>query len=52
MRRTPRPAGCRPRLGLRFFVDALMEIGDLGEADRRDMEAKVADRRQVHGGRC
>jgi heat-inducible transcriptional repressor len=29
-------------LGLRFFVDALMEIGDLGEADRRDMEAKVA----------
>ena len=29
-------------LGLRFFVDALMEIGDLGESDRRDMEAKVA----------
>ena len=29
-------------LGLRFFVDALMEIGDLGEADRREMEAKVA----------
>jgi heat-inducible transcriptional repressor len=29
-------------LGLRFFVDALMEIGDLGEADRRSMEAKVA----------
>ncbi|MEA2903769.1 MAG: heat-inducible transcriptional repressor [Alphaproteobacteria bacterium] len=29
-------------LGLRFFVDALMEIGDLGEADRRDMEAQVA----------
>ncbi|MEA2989021.1 MAG: heat-inducible transcriptional repressor [Alphaproteobacteria bacterium] len=29
-------------LGLRFFVDALMEIGDLGEADRRDMEARVA----------
>jgi heat-inducible transcriptional repressor len=27
---------------LRFFVDALMEIGDLGEADRREMEAKVA----------
>ena len=42
MRRTRRPAGSRPRLGLRFFVDALMEIGDLGEADRRDMEAKVA----------
>src|SRR5207244_7651935 len=29
-------------LGLRFFVDALMEIGDLGESERRDMEAKVA----------
>jgi heat-inducible transcriptional repressor len=29
-------------LGLRFFVDALMEIGDLGESDRREMEAKVA----------
>jgi heat-inducible transcriptional repressor len=29
-------------LGLRFFVDALMEIGDLSEADRRTMEAKVA----------
>src|SRR5438105_950043 len=29
-------------LGLRFFVDALMEIGDLSENDRRDMEAKVA----------
>jgi heat-inducible transcriptional repressor len=29
-------------LGLRFFVDALMEIGDLAEVDRRAMEAKVA----------
>ena len=29
-------------LGLRFFVDALMEIGDLGQEDRRAMEAKVA----------
>jgi heat-inducible transcriptional repressor len=29
-------------LGLRFFVDALMEIGDLGESDRREIEAKVA----------
>ena len=29
-------------LGLRFFVDALMEIGDLGETDRREMEAKLA----------
>src|SRR6266481_3912383 len=29
-------------LGLRFFVDALMQIGDLGEDERRAMEAKVA----------
>src|SRR2546422_7059573 len=29
-------------LGLRFFVDALMQIGDLTEEDRRSMEAKVA----------
>src|SRR6202040_2056107 len=28
--------------GLRFFVDALMEIGDLGESDPGEMEAKVA----------
>jgi heat-inducible transcriptional repressor len=28
--------------GLRFFVDALMEIGNLPEADRRDMEARIA----------
>src|SRR6202011_6114680 len=28
--------------GLRFFVDALMEIGDLSAEDRRAMEAKVA----------
>jgi heat-inducible transcriptional repressor len=28
-------------LGLRFFVDALMQIGDLSEDERRDMEAKV-----------
>src|SRR5262245_57810878 len=28
--------------GLRFFVDALMEIGDLGEDERREIEAKVA----------
>jgi heat-inducible transcriptional repressor len=28
--------------GLRFFVDALMEIGDLPDAERRDMEAQVA----------
>ncbi len=29
-------------LGLRFFVDALMEIGDLTETDRRSIEAQVA----------
>jgi heat-inducible transcriptional repressor len=29
-------------LGLRFFVDALMEIGDLTEGDRRSIEAQVA----------
>src|SRR5262245_51507023 len=29
-------------LGLRFFVDALMEIGDLSEGDRRAIEGKVA----------
>src|SRR5712691_3242981 len=36
-------AGRRPtELGLRFFVDALMEIGDMSEADRRSIEAEVA----------
>jgi heat-inducible transcriptional repressor len=29
-------------LGLRFFVDALMEIGDLTENDRRSIEAQIA----------
>src|SRR5215207_693366 len=29
-------------LGLRFFVDALMQIGDLTENDRRAIEAQVA----------
>jgi len=29
-------------LGLRFFVDALMEIGDLTDQDRRAIEAQVA----------
>jgi heat-inducible transcriptional repressor len=29
-------------LGLRFFVDALMEVGDLTESDRRAIEAQVA----------
>jgi heat-inducible transcriptional repressor len=36
-------AGRRPtELGLRFFVDALMEVGDVPDADRRDMEARIA----------
>jgi heat-inducible transcriptional repressor len=29
-------------LGLRFFVDALMEVGDLTEGDRRNIEAQLA----------
>src|SRR5579871_6661702 len=29
-------------IGLRFIVDALMQIGDLTERDRRDIEAKMA----------
>src|SRR4051812_13942968 len=29
-------------LGLRFFIDALMEIGDISADDRQAMEAKVA----------
>ena len=29
-------------LGLRFFVDALMQVGDLSETDRKTIEAQVA----------
>src|SRR6202790_4062404 len=29
-------------LGLRFFVDALMQVGDLNENERRQIEAQVA----------
>ena len=29
-------------LGLRFFVDALMQIGDLNENERRQIESQVA----------
>ena len=29
-------------LGLRFFVDALMQVGDLSEQDRRSIESQVA----------
>jgi heat-inducible transcriptional repressor len=36
-------AGRMPtELGLRFFVDALMQIGDLNEEERRQIEAQVA----------
>jgi heat-inducible transcriptional repressor len=36
-------AGRMPtELGLRFFVDALMQVGDLTEADRRSIEGQVA----------
>src|SRR5215472_16831873 len=34
-------------VGLRFFVDALMQIGDLTEADRKAIEAQVAASGQV-----
>src|SRR6266566_6051481 len=29
-------------LGLRFFVDALMQVGDLNETERRQIESQVA----------
>ena len=29
-------------LGLRFFVDALMQIGDLNDSERKDIESRVA----------
>jgi len=29
-------------LGLRFFVDAMLEIGDIGEEERRRIEAQIA----------
>jgi heat-inducible transcriptional repressor len=35
-------------LGLRFFVDALMQIGDLNESDKRAIEAQVAGRGQSY----
>ena len=37
-------------LGLRFFIDALMEIGDVSEGERRDMEAKIAASGKLLGG--
>src|SRR6201987_2157640 len=40
----PPPAAGRlpPELGLRFFVDALMQIGDLTERDRQAIAGQVA----------
>jgi len=39
-------AGRMPtELGLRFFVDALMQIGDINENDRRAIESQVASSR-------
>jgi heat-inducible transcriptional repressor len=36
-------AGRRPtQVGLRFFVDSLLELGDLGEAERQDIDARIA----------
>jgi heat-inducible transcriptional repressor len=36
-------AGRRPtHLGLRFFIDSLLEIGDLSEEERRDIDARLA----------
>ena len=40
-------------MGLRFFVDALMQIGDLTEHDRKAIEAQVAasgQAKSVEGG--
>ena len=51
MRRIPRPGRLPTELGLRFFVDALMQIGDLTESDRKAIEAQVAGRGQVKIGR-
>jgi heat-inducible transcriptional repressor len=36
-------AGRQPtHAGLRLFVDGLLEVGDVGEADRRDIEARLS----------
>ena len=36
-------AGRQPtHAGLRLFVDGLLELGDVGEADRRDIEARLS----------
>ena len=39
-------------LGLRFFVDALMQIGDLSDQDRNSIEAQVAGSGARPSKRC
>src|SRR5918996_3777394 len=34
------------QLGLRLFVDGLLEVGDLAEGERRQIEAKIAVKRE------
>ena len=41
-RRIPRRGACRPQLGLRLFVDGLLEVGDLTDEERRQIEAQIA----------
>ena len=33
--------------GLRLFVDGLLEVGDLGDDERRQIEAKISDKRKT-----
>ena len=42
MRRIPRPGRLPTELGLRFFVDALMQVGDLTEPERQSIEAQLS----------
>ena len=37
--------------GLRLFVDGLLEIGDLGTEERREIDARLAANSGKHGGR-
>ena len=48
MPRTPAPGACRPSMGLRFFVDALLEFGDLGREERARIDNQV--RAAAEGG--
>ena len=44
-RRIPRPGACRPRPGLRLFVNGLLEVGGLSEAERREHRRPLRRRR-------